>query len=131
MSISEIALLSATLAARGKDPYAAATLATYICRLGKSVAKIRLAECNGELTPSDRDWHTKHDQTEAYHAWNDSVNRMITRKSESIAKKVDLLNDELRTLGLHADDHGAGGLYLTINAPGKEFSAEKVHITIV
>ena len=108
-------VLAAILTSKGKPPHKAATLATYICRLGKSVAKIRLAEQKGELVTGERDWHTRNDGPDEYQEWNNAVNRDVTLKGEAVNAKVDTLNDELRTLDLLADGYGAGGLRLTVS----------------
>ena len=128
MSLHPVTVLSALFASKGKDPHKAATLATYVCRLGKQAAKIRVAECNGELIPGTRDVHTKYDNKEAYDTWNAEINQAIADKKELVDSKVELLNAELRELGLEANAYGNGGLYLTIS--GKDTDGFRFNLRI-
>lgn len=129
MSLPPVTILSALFASKGKPPHKAATLATYVCRLGRQVAKTRIAECNGELIPGDRDRHTRSDSTEGYRIWNEAINQAIAAKKELVDAKVELLNEELRELGFEADAYGGGGLYLTIS--GKDTNGFRFNLPTV
>ena len=129
MNLHPVAILSALLGSKGKDPHKAATLATYVCRLGKQVAKVRVAECNGELIPGTRDVHTKYDNKEAYDTWNAEITQAIAAKTELVDAKVELLNAELRELGLEANAYGNGGLFLTVS--GKDANGYRFNLRTV
>ena len=128
MNLHPVAILSALFASEGKPPHKAAALATYVCRLGKQVAKTRLAEINGELIPGERDNRAKYESPERYHIWNEEICKAIAAKKESVDAKVESLNAELRELGLEANAYGNGGLYLTIS--GKDTDGFRFNLRI-